>query len=219
MTARDLLGSARDARSECRDSSLEDDHPEPAQRLRYESVVLLGREELTHDSITRLRRNGYNGRILVVVGVDDVEGSRTTGSPFPRATGCPEDPDSSAELRSAIPQREADAVQEPNSFRLDALTKSVRCGDERVRVSRTELSILAVLMKHAPAWVSSRALLSEALRTHHDDHTSLARVHVYRIRRKLGFLGACIESARGRGYRFAASSLQLAHATSVSRQS
>ena len=69
-------------------------------------------------------------------------------------------------------------------------------------LSRTEFALLTVMAQTPTRWVSAQELIQSALGTHHRSETSLVRVHVHNMRKKLGPLSVIIESRRGRGYRY-----------------
>lgn len=74
-------------------------------------------------------------------------------------------------------------------------------GGVEAMLSRTEFALFTFMAKKLGQWVGARELVEAALGTHHRPESSLVRVHVHNIRRKLGPLGQMIESRRGRGYR------------------
>ena len=72
-------------------------------------------------------------------------------------------------------------------------------------LSRTELAVLRCLMKNESRWLTSDTIIAASLGTAHTSDTSLVRVHVHAIRKKLGALGEHVQSRRGLGYRFLSS--------------
>lgn len=87
---------------------------------------------------------------------------------------------------------------------VDANELLVRIQGEPVGLTRTQFSILAYLIQHSGRWVTTSELIREVLGTHHQPDTSLVRVHVHAIRRRLGGRAAWVESdrRRARGYRW-----------------
>lgn len=67
-------------------------------------------------------------------------------------------------------------------------------------LTRAERAILDCLQRHPGQWLSSGEIIREAMGTAHTSDTSLVRVHVHKIRKKLGPLSARIVSRRGLGY-------------------
>lgn len=94
--------------------------------------------------------------------------------------------------------------QLPPQVELDANELVVRIGGDTVGLTRTQFSILAYLVQHCGRWVTTSELIREVLGTHHQPDTSLVRVHVHAIRRRLGTRAAWVESdrRRARGYRW-----------------
>ena len=85
---------------------------------------------------------------------------------------------------------------------LDTVTREVRIGSSRPRLTATELSILEVLMQRSPATVSRRSI---ALAVWNDEADALGSntldVHLARLRAKIATSGAKIEAVRALGYR------------------
>jgi DNA-binding response OmpR family regulator len=74
----------------------------------------------------------------------------------------------------------------------------------KVSLTRTQFSIFAYLVENRGGWVATGELIRHVLGTHHQPDTSLVRVHVHAIRRRLGWRAAWLESdpQRARGYRW-----------------
>lgn len=72
-------------------------------------------------------------------------------------------------------------------------------GDRLIQLTRVEFDILAHLVHNAHRVVTYEELFAEVIRAAHQPGTSLLRVHVTHLRRKLGALGQAIETVRGRG--------------------
>jgi DNA-binding winged helix-turn-helix (wHTH) protein len=87
---------------------------------------------------------------------------------------------------------------------LDEATATVRIRDRVVELTRTQFSIFSYLFASAGHWVTASELIHEVLGTHHLPDTSLIRVHVHAIRRRLGPEAEALESdrRRARGYRW-----------------
>src|SRR5690606_10870766 len=67
----------------------------------------------------------------------------------------------------------------------------------------TSIALLAHLAARRGLWVSSEELLQVGFNAHHDQTSSIVRVHVHGLRRDLGARRTLVESRRGRGYRLA----------------
>jgi DNA-binding response OmpR family regulator len=85
---------------------------------------------------------------------------------------------------------------------LDSAHRVLRCGDFCIPLSDTEWALIEVLVSDPQRWFCSTELIHRALGTHHHRNTSLVRVHMHHIRKKLGHFHGFIESRRGRGYRY-----------------
>lgn len=100
---------------------------------------------------------------------------------------------------AAITGTEADC-----GLHLDVGELAVRVGDDLIRLTRTQFSLLAYLVRNGGRWVTAGELISQVLGTHHRPNTSLVRVHVHAIRRRLGPGAMRLETdqRRARGYRW-----------------
>lgn len=77
---------------------------------------------------------------------------------------------------------------------------------ERIVLTRTQFSIFSYFHENIGHWVTPHDLIRRVLGTHHQPDTSLVRVHVHAIRRRLGRAAVWLESdpRRVRGYRWGA---------------
>lgn len=78
----------------------------------------------------------------------------------------------------------------------------VSVGDEKVKLTKSEFSILLLLASH-PGWVYSRAQIVDAIRG--DNYAVTERTVDFQmvgLRKKLGDAGKYIETVRGIGYKF-----------------
>lgn len=99
--------------------------------------------------------------------------------------------------RSAVRIARCSSMQTPNA---DSSAEWLEAPE--LPLSKTELAVLRCLVMHEPRWLTSGAIIAATLGTAHTTDTSLIRVHVHAIRKKLGPLGKHVQSRRGRGYRF-----------------
>jgi len=113
-----------------------------------------------------------------------------------------------ARIRAALRRsRQADEggradILSLGGLRIDNSRHEVSVKGEAVRLTATEFGILLCLTKR-PGWVFSRYQIVEAVRG--EDYSVTDRavdVQIVGLRKKLGELGACIETVRGVGYRF-----------------
>jgi DNA-binding response OmpR family regulator len=81
---------------------------------------------------------------------------------------------------------------------------SVVVDGARVALTRTQFSIFTYFFENAGRWVTPNEWIRHVLGTHHQPDTSLVRVHVHAIRRRLGQGAVWLESdpRRVRGYRW-----------------
>jgi two-component system, OmpR family, response regulator CpxR len=83
---------------------------------------------------------------------------------------------------------------------LDAATRSVSCGDERVEMTSTEFNVLERLMRDAGQIVTKDALMRDALGRRLRPFDRAVDMHISSIRRKLG--DDLVRTVRGLGYQF-----------------
>ena len=85
---------------------------------------------------------------------------------------------------------------------IDVPSRSLRRGDEIVRFTRSEFSLMLWLINRPGQTFGRDALIAGI---HGDDYPATPRsidVQVVGVRRKLGDLAGQLETVRGRGYRF-----------------
>jgi two-component system response regulator CpxR len=88
----------------------------------------------------------------------------------------------------------------PIEISFDELT--VRAGGHSIPLTFMEFDTLAYLMRSAPRVVSQQELFSSVAGSVYHAQSSLMRVHVSNLRRKLGAHGQVIHTVRGRGFQF-----------------
>jgi DNA-binding response OmpR family regulator len=79
--------------------------------------------------------------------------------------------------------------------------------DRCVNLTRVEFGLLHHLATNANRIVPSEELVSRVMHGVHRQGSSLVRVHVCRMRQKLGVAAVAIRTVRGRGFRFEAKNL------------
>ncbi len=107
-------------------------------------------------------------------------------------------------------QRRSPALQSPRlvvgDLEYEPSTREVRIGSTQPTFTSTELSILEILMRRAPAVVDRRSI---ALHAWNEEANALGSntidVHLARLRAKLANAHVCIKTVRGVGYRIVAS--------------
>jgi DNA-binding winged helix-turn-helix (wHTH) protein len=108
---------------------------------------------------------------------------------------------------------DADGLRRPNNsscsegtlrigpIYLDLGRFTVQVNGKTVNLTRLEFDLLAYLMQHAHRVVSKDELVCQVIHGVYSAESSLIRVHISHLRRKLGMIDA-IETVRGRGLRF-----------------
>jgi DNA-binding response OmpR family regulator len=158
------------------------------------------------DVIQRLRRRGSALPVLMLT-AKDAAGDRVTGL-NEGADDYLVKPFDFAELLARVRalRRRGEALQslviEVANVTLDTVTREVRCGTSRPRLTATELALLEILMQRSPAVVPRRSI---ALAVWSDEADALGSntldVHLARLRAKIATGGAKIEAVRALGYR------------------
>ncbi len=88
-------------------------------------------------------------------------------------------------------------------FAIDDAGFVARLGEVEAHLTKSEFAIVAYLAARPGRWISADDLLRDVLGPNHAAGTSLVRVHMHNIRRKLGSMGQVISVQRGKGYRLA----------------
>jgi DNA-binding winged helix-turn-helix (wHTH) protein len=73
---------------------------------------------------------------------------------------------------------------------------------QTIPLTRVEFDLLHHMVAHAHRLVTVQELVSFVIQGVHRPESSLIRVHMCHLRRKLGRAGAAITTVRGRGFRF-----------------
>jgi two-component system KDP operon response regulator KdpE len=89
-----------------------------------------------------------------------------------------------AALRRVAPSEEA-AIVSTQDFTVDLAAKTVRRGDDEIRLTPTEWGIVELLVRNRDKLVTQRQLLQEVWGPQYGDETNYLRVHMAHIRRKL----------------------------------
>lgn len=96
----------------------------------------------------------------------------------------------------------ADSIElDPDSIELDPALPGVRAAGIEVRLTRTEFRLLQYLAAQEPRWVKAGELLDNVLPAQVTRDTTLVRVHMLNIRKKLGGLARCLSTERRFGTR------------------
>jgi hypothetical protein len=113
------------------------------------------------------------------------------------ADDCLADPLDATELRArvrAVLRRARADTRLESVIELEPARRTVRVRDVVARLSWRQFEVLRYLAERRERWVSSAEIVAEVCGTHHDEGTSLVRVHVHGLSKALGACGACIRS-------------------------
>lgn len=156
--------------------------------------------------VQRLRRRGSSLPILMLT-ARDAAGDRVAGLDE-GADDYLVKPFDFSELLARVRalQRRGEAMQaleiKVGDLVLNTVTREVRIGSNRPRLTATELALLEILMQRSPAVVPRRSI---ALAVWDDEADALGSntldVHLARLRAKIATSGAKIQAVRALGYR------------------
>jgi DNA-binding response OmpR family regulator len=111
-----------------------------------------------------------------------------------------------ARLRALIRRgvQERPSVVTVGDLRLDPATRQVWRGEQAIRLTAREFSVLEYLSRHAGEVVEKRRLLEHVWDFDFEGDPNIVEVYVRRLRRKIDepFGVATIKTLRGAGYRF-----------------
>jgi len=92
-------------------------------------------------------------------------------------------------------------VLEIGPLRMDIMGREVHCGDEAIKLTPREFSLLEYLAR-SPGRVYTRTQILEQVWSYDfDPSTNIIDVYIRRLRQKLGDRRECLETVRGVGYR------------------
>lgn len=111
-----------------------------------------------------------------------------------------------ARVRAALRRAGFDA-QSPQSYddgrlRIDYADFSVLCAGQKIRLTRKEFALLAILSRNKGRVVPREQLLDQVWGLEYYGEARTLDVHISGLRKKLGTCGSCIETMIGVGYRF-----------------
>lgn len=86
---------------------------------------------------------------------------------------------------------------------IDERKRMAHVDGARIELTGRELSLLALLARHAGRVIGRAELLSQVWETRFDPGSNVVEVHISKLREKLGARAALIETVRGQGYRLA----------------
>jgi DNA-binding response OmpR family regulator len=179
-------------------SLLRADSLDAAFRLSARVVLLLGDGA---DPVAPIQSCEQEHRPHVLVACEHAKGSEVARWARAGVTSCFVGVEALPELRAAILST---AEDDSMDIVLDVSDLAIEIAGARTRLTRTQFRLLEHLIAHRGHWVTASELVKEAVGTHHEQDSALARVHIHAIRRALGPLASLIETdpGRARGYRF-----------------
>lgn len=109
-----------------------------------------------------------------------------------------------ARVRAVLRRVDKNTVEqyEDENLAIDFADMRVNCGDEDVKLTRKEFSLLEHLVKNSGRVATRQQLLDNVWGYSYFGDTRTLDVHIRRLRQKLGDCGNCIETVVGIGYRF-----------------
>ena len=109
-----------------------------------------------------------------------------------------------ARVRAVLRRVDKNTVEqyEDENLTIDFADMRVNCGDEDVKLTRKEFSLLEHLVKNSGRVATRQQLLDNVWGYSYFGDTRTLDVHIRRLRQKLGDCGNCIETVVGIGYRF-----------------
>ena len=115
-----------------------------------------------------------------------------------------------ARIKAALRRSGFDG-QSPQSYddgrlRIDYADFAVACSGQKVKLTRKEFALLAILSRNKGRVVPREQLLDQVWGLEYYGEARTLDVHISGLRKKLGSCGSCIETMIGVGYRFLGSS-------------
>ncbi|MFA7436957.1 response regulator [Castellaniella sp.] len=151
-----------------------------------------------------LRRQGYQGQILILTANDGLE-DRVAGLDA-GADDYVTKPFELAELAARVrvlarrSLGRADTLLECGALQLDTVGRQVSVGGRRLTLSVRELSLLEMLMARPGQVVTKQQMVQSLSARDADFSDNAVEVYVYRLRKHLDGTGASIQTIRGFGY-------------------
>ncbi len=111
-----------------------------------------------------------------------------------------------ARIRAALRRSGFDAqtqqIYDDGRLRIDYADFAVSCSGQKIRLTRKEFALLAILSRNKGRVVPREQLLDQVWGLEYYGEARTLDVHISGLRRKLGPCGSCIETMIGVGYRF-----------------
>ena len=111
-----------------------------------------------------------------------------------------------AALRRSGFSAQAPSIYDDGSLRIDYPDFAVACNGQKIKLTRKEFALLAILSRNKGRVVPREQLLDQVWGLEYYGEARTLDVHISGLRKKLGPCGGCIETMIGIGYRFRSSS-------------
>jgi len=107
-----------------------------------------------------------------------------------------------AALRRSGFNSQAPAIYDDGALRIDYPDFAVACHSQKIKLTRKEFALLAILSRNKGRVVPREQLLDQVWGLEYYGEARTLDVHISGLRKKLGLCGGCIETMIGIGYRF-----------------
>ncbi len=107
-----------------------------------------------------------------------------------------------AALRRSGFSGQAPSIYDDGSLRIDYPDFAVACNGQKIKLTRKEFALLAILSRNKGRVVPREQLLDQVWGLEYYGEARTLDVHISGLRKKLGACGGCIETMIGIGYRF-----------------
>ena len=107
-----------------------------------------------------------------------------------------------AALRRSGFSSQSPAIYDDSALRIDYPDFAVACHGQKIKLTRKEFALLAILSRNKGRVVPREQLLDQVWGLEYYGEARTLDVHISGLRKKLGACGGCIETMIGIGYRF-----------------
>lgn len=169
----------------------------------FDLAIFAGDAGYVESAVRRIRENGEAAPLIAVAtGLGGALSARILDG---GADDCVVHPFDSYELcaRARAVLRRA-GVTTPTERDVDVnwQTRQVRVRSSLACLSPMQFKIFVYLLERRDRWVTCSEIITAICGTHHDEDTSLVRVHIHKLRKALGSSQSCLRSNGHKGYMF-----------------
>ena len=154
-------------------------------------------------AVRRIRANGEAAPLIAVA--EGLGGALSARILDGGADDCVVHPFDSHELRArvrAVLRRAGVTMPTDRDVDINAQTQQVRVRSSLAHLSPMQFRIFVYLAERRDRWVTCHEIIAAICGTHHDEDTSLVRVHIHKLRKALGSSRSCLRSNGRKGYMF-----------------